>query len=300
MRYIYSWCMRFNDLHKNQKVQWTFRDGDRSGVATGIVLSKNSETSRALIDVIHGADRSGVNVEIPAHHLNVSVDAAIVESSIRDRFKMGTPTDKQLTLINQFIPVGASSMTAAEVITIPFVAADNLVNRSLDCWDVPSLKKMTQLLPGLPMTLDHDWDDTSKEWGRIYNAEFIRSQTAPEGAIDRAGNANRNRQIIAKHGFNQVVFEVFAPVDSPVVKALKRGHSGGVSTGGFQFTDYFCPSCDKSFYDENCPHVPPDRWMGITEDDPDVAPYAIRVGLFDIGEVSIVTMPNLPNAGILK
>jgi hypothetical protein len=291
--------MEPSELRRNQEVEWSFDDRGTVKTATGIVLGKVGSDS-AFIALMQGSDRTGTTVEIPAHHLKIRVDAAIVDLSIRDRFKMGTPTDKQLAVINQFIPVGMPPMTACDVVTIPFVAADNLVNRSLDCWDAVSLRKMAQLLPGLPMTLDHDWEDTSKEWGRIYTAEFVRSQTAPEGAIDRAGNANSNRQIVAKHGFNQVIFEVFAPIDSPVVKALKHGHSGGVSTGGFQFTDYHCPSCDKSFYDEICPHVPPDRWMGITEDDPDVAPYAIRTGLFDIGEVSIVTMPNLPNAGILK
>lgn len=291
--------MNPSELRKNQRVVWSFDDRGVVKTATGIVLER-CDSDSASIDLISGNDRTGTIVKIPANHLTIGIDAAIVEAPIRDRFKMGMPTDKQLALINQFIPSGSSPMTVSDVVTIPFVAADNLVNRSLDCWNVASLKSMAQQLPGLPMTLDHDWEDTSKEWGRIYSAEFVRSQTAPESAIDRAGNAKSNRQIIAKHGFNQVIFEVFAPVDSPVVRALKHGHSGGVSTGGFQFVDYFCPICDTSFYDQKCPHVPPDRWMGITEDDPDVAPYAIRTGLFDIGEVSIVTMPNLPNAGILK
>lgn len=291
--------MNPSELRKNQRVVWSFDDRGVVRTATGIVLNL-CDSDSASIDLISGNDRTGTVVKIPAQHLKIQVDAAIVEGPIRDRYQMGTPTDKQLALINQFIPAGASPMTASDIVTIPFVAADNLVNRSLDCWDVVSLKRMAQLLPGLPMTLDHDWDDTSKEWGRIYSADFVRSQNAPESAIDRAGNKKSNSQIVEKYGFYQVIFEVFAPIDSPVVKALKRGHSGGVSTGGFQFTDYSCPICDTSFYDKKCPHVPPDRWMGITEDDPDVAPYAVRVGLFDIGEVSIVTMPNLPNAGILK
>lgn len=291
--------MEISELRKNQQVEWHFEDRGTIKTATGIVLSK-SGSDCASIDLIQGNDRTGTIIKIPVNHLMIGVDAAIVESPIRDRYQMGTPTDKQLTLINQFIPAGASPMTVSDIVTIPFVAADNLVNRSLDCWDVVSLKRMAQQLPGLPMTLDHDWDDTSKEWGRIYSADFVRSQNAPESAIDRAGNKKSNSQIVEKYGFYQVIFEVFAPIDSPVVRALKHGHSGGVSTGGFQFVDYFCPICDTSFYDQKCPHVPPDRWMGITEDDPDVAPYAIRTGLFDIGEVSIVTMPNLPNAGILK
>lgn len=291
--------MRFNELRLNQQVEWSFDDRGVVKTAMGVVIDKFGSDS-ALIALIKSGDRTGTTVTIPVKHLNIKVDAAIVESSIRDRFKMGMPTDTQLTLINQFIPSGMSPMTASDVVTVPFVAADNLVNRSLDCWDVASLRMMAQLLPGLPMTLDHDWEDTSKEWGRIYNAEFVRSQTAPEGVIDRAGNGNRNRQIIAKNGFNQVIIEVFAPSDSPVIKALKQGHAGGVSTGGFQFKDYFCPSCDKSFHDKSCPHVPPMPWMEADDDDPDIAPYAVRVGLFDIGEASIVTIPNLPNAGILK
>lgn len=291
--------MEFSQLQQNQRVKWRFSDRDSIREARGIVLSKIVDSVSASIQISDG-DRAGTIVTIPAKHLTIQSDAAIVENSIRDRFKMGTPTDKQLSLINQFIPAGQPSMTVSDVVTVPFVAADNLVNRSLDCWSVESLKSMAKMLPGLPMTLDHDWGDTSKEWGRIYSAECIRSQSAPDAAIDRAGNSKSNRSIVAKDGFYQVIFEVFAPVDSPVVKALKRGHAGGVSTGGFQFTDYHCPLCNTTFYDDRCPHVPPDRWLGVTDDDPDVAPYAIRVGLFDIGEVSIVTLPNLPNAGILK
>lgn len=278
-------------------VQWRYRNGQDVAIATGFLIEEKGDTLR--VEIVRDGKPTGTIAEIPRIHAQYD-QATLGEVNLKDRFRFGTPTANQLAIINSYLPNGASPLNAEEVVSVPFVAADNLLNRGLDRWDLDSLAAMAQLLPGLPALLDHDWEDTSKEWGRIYSAEFVRSRTAPEKALNRAGNFDNNRQIVNKEGFAQVVFEVFASVDSPVVRALRRGHSGNISTGGFQFRDYLCPLCSTSFWDSDCPHIPPAPAWGLYPSEEDgIAPYAIRTGLFDLGEASIVTIPNLPNAGVI-
>ena len=281
-------------------VQWRYKGSDGAVVnATGFLLADQGETLK--VEVFRDGKRSGTIIEIPKGHVTKFADqAAMAEPTVKERFVYQRPSEQQLVKINSFLMNGAPALTADNTVTVPFVAADNLLNRGLDRWDMDSLAAMANLLPGLPCLLDHDWDDTSKEWGRIYSAELVRSRLAPDGALNRAGNFDQNRQIVNKEGFAQVVFEVFTAPDSPVVRALLRGHSGNISTGGFRFTDYVCPTCNTSFSDAECPHIPPYPMWGIYPDEEEgVAPYAIRTGLFDMGEASIVTIPNLPNAGVI-
>jgi hypothetical protein len=283
-------------LNKQSIIRWRYQ---RDGVVhNAIGLLVQDQGDQLQVRLMRDGVVTDRMVSIPKQH--AIVDQAVVadERTLKERFKFGAPSDAQLTKINQYLPNGASSLTAEQIVTVPFVAADNLINRSFDKWEIDSLATMAQLLPGLPALLDHDWDDTAKEWGRIYSAELVRSRTAPDKAVNRAGNNDTNRQIVNKEGFAQVVFEVFAPVESPVVRALRRGHSGSISTGGFRFGDYWCPECDTSFSNPKCPHIPPSPWWPPGSDD-DIAPYAIRVGLFDLGEASIVAIPNLPNAGVI-
>jgi hypothetical protein len=280
-------------------IRWQYRDSEGGlGTAHGVVLAEKAD--RFDVEIVRDGKRTGLKASVLRSHAIVDRSTLGGEQTLKDRFKFGPPSNKAMNSINQLLPNGADKLTADQVISVPFVAADNLINRSYDKWDIPSLATMAAMLPGLPAMLDHDWDDISKIWGTIYNAELVQSNSAPNAALDRAGNLENNRKIVATEGFSQVVFEVFATVDSPVVRALQGGHPGSISTGGFRFRDYVCPLCNTSFSDEeNCLHVPPDNWWRLPGTHATIAPYAIRVGMFDIGEASIVSIPNLPNAGII-
>jgi hypothetical protein len=280
-------------------IRWQYRDSEGGlGTAHGVVLAE--KVDRFDVEIVRDGKRTGLKASVLRSHAIVDRSTLGGEQTLKDRFKFGTPSNKAMNAINQLLPNGADKLTAEQVISVPFIAADNLINRSYDKWDIPSLATMAAMLPGLPAMLDHDWDDISKIWGTIYNAELVQSNSAPNAALDRAGNLENNRKIVATEGFSQVVFEVFATVDSTVVRALQGGHPGSISTGGFRFRDYVCPLCNTSFSDEeNCLHVPPDNWWRLPGTHATIAPYAIRVGMFDIGEASIVSIPNLPNAGII-
>lgn len=269
--------------------------------ASGVVLAESGDRLTVRVD---GAAADSAPIELSRSHVKLvgSIGSDTVSpDSIKSNYRMAAPSASQLAKINQFLPVGADPFTADQVVSIPFIAADNLINRSIDKWDVASLKSMVRLAPGLPATIDHDWCGAEKEWGRIYSADFVSTPEAPPEAIDRAGNKTKNLQIIKDEGYCAAVFEVFATVDKPIVQSLYSGHSGNVSTGGFRFTDYHCPICQTPFEDPLCPHVCDDHWLTPEQRKSDrVAPWAVRVGLYDLGELSIVLIPNLPNAGIIR
>ena len=198
------------------------------------------------------------------------------------------------------LPSGAEPRNRDNTEVISILAADNLINRGLDKWDLPSLQKMVDLAPGLPAMLDHDWNDVSKVWGKVFSAHYEHKDRAPSAAMDMAGYGKLNRRVIREEGYGAAIFDIFSRPTHPVMMAIKDGYIGKVSTGGFEFEDFYCPECKTSFQHEDCPHFIPDKYWGETHDkNPQVAPYAIRTGLSDLGEVSIVTIPNLPNAGVI-
>jgi hypothetical protein len=280
--------------------KWSYLDTDGlRKQASGVVIDESSSSVRVVIQ----RDRGDSIIEVPRGHATITdlFADAISSDSIRARFVMGTPNASQMAKINQLLPAGAEPFSADQVVTIPFVASDNLVNRSLDRWDIDSLRRMAQLFPGLPVTRDHDWESADKEWGRVYAAHLVKVEDVPAQVLDRAGNKQSNQAVIAEEGCWQVICEVFATVDKKTVQDLNSGHSGNVSTGGFRFRDYHCPICKTSFSDPKCPHIPNHRWLSAQErKELQVADFSVRVGLFDLGELSIVLIPNLPNAGILR
>jgi hypothetical protein len=212
------------------------------------------------------------------------------------------PIDQQLEWINQYVPVGMEPLTADEVVVLPFVAANNLVTRNIGTWTEPDLRTMADLLPGLPALLDHDWDEVGKVVGRVFAAEVQQSRSAPDEVLDRAGYGNVNRQIVKEDGFVQVVAWIFFEAANPVVNSLRFGRLDEVSVGGFNYTTIQCPLCCVSFDDEACPHLLPSPWLdlSIPEIRKLVAPYYERIGLIDLMEISLVTTPACPNAGVIQ
>ena len=275
-------------------VAWSYRLDGKLVPATGIHL--RNEGDFAIVEGL--GDRSGQVIRVKLAHLS-SVDRVDEKSSLA-RFQMGMPAPHQMALINGLLPHGVPDLSPGVLVTIPFVAANNLVNRSLDSWDITSLEAMSRLLPGLPALTNHNWDSISEIWGRIYSAELVIQRSADSKVLGRSGQFDNNLAIVQKHGFAQVVFEVFAPTNSPVVAMLRMGIGGNISTGGFRFTDYTCPTCSTSFSHEDCDHIPPDVSWGILPGlDESITEYAIRTGLYDLGEASLVVIPNLPEADII-
>ena len=208
----------------------------------------------------------------------------------------GPPTDDQLEKINKFIPKGFPHLSKDEVISVSVVAADNLVNRGYGAWDVEALKKMSDLIIGKPALINHDHYDVRSQWGRIYDAQFVKVPTPDSEFLSRAGFGDVNEKIINDRGFYRVFIQAFTNADHDIVKALKYSQVGEVSTGGFRFKNYICGDCKVSFTDKKCPHYIPTPWDNGTEEH---ASHYIRANLTDILECSFVSNPNLPGAGVV-
>jgi hypothetical protein len=79
--------------------------------------------------------------------------------------------------------------------------------------------------------------------------------------------------------------------------------------GRFVATDLICPIDGKSFYDPECPYLPPDpswgympgqKFEGADGTEYEVAPYSIYAGMVDLGELSWVTIPKLIGVGVRR
>lgn len=209
---------------------------------------------------------------------------------------MINPTSEQLELINRYTPAQLPPLVAEELIVLTFIGADNILNRSRSRWRTKELIQMASLCPGLPLTLDHDWEDVSKVQGVIFDSRVskVSDINILNAAKNSAGNVLINEAIISVEGLIHLEFDAAIPVNSQVLEALRLGLIGKVSLGGFRFRERICPICNRSLSLPDCPHKIP--WDN-TEDALTV-PYYIRADIYDLMEASIVLTPNLPGAGI--
>jgi hypothetical protein len=181
-----------------------------------------------------------------------------------------------------------------QVVVVEITAADNLMNRGRGKWSKDSLLKLAMLAPGITVTLDHDWENINKVQGRVFDAKY-EEEEPPDNELAKAGNFELNSWIIGDEGYAKLELKAIIPVDSPILESLWLGTISYVSLGNFTIEDLWCPLCDCSFYDDKCPHLIP----SLVESDTEItAPFYIRKGSKDLGEVSLVLIPNLPGAKV--
>lgn len=221
------------------------------------------------------------------------------------------PTDEEMDLIRQYTP----DVTPRELVVYTIRAANNLVNRSSWKFNQEGLEELAKFAIGvrsqglpLPFETDHDWEDVSKTCGFIFDAS-VTSESAPSDILEQAGNEQINREVGQKEGLISLDFKVAFPRYSRTSEAIRMGCRGFVSLGRFVATDLICPIDGKSFYDSDCPHLPPDpswgympgmKFEGGDGKVYEVAPYSIYSGLVDLGECSFVTIPKLIGVGVKR
>jgi hypothetical protein len=197
------------------------------------------------------------------------------------------------------VEYGAADLPAVpieQITAIRVLFADNLVGRSQMTWDADALDSMARLLPGCPFTVNHDWYDIDKTQGVIYDAKRLTLPAAPEKFLTDYAK-DLNKQIIAKDGWMPIVGKVALFDGSEMLEKLSLGSAGKVSIGGFRVTEIWCPLCKCSFHNRDiCSHVPPSPWYDNSEQ---TAPYTVRKDVCDMGETSLVLIPNAPSAGVI-
>jgi hypothetical protein len=213
------------------------------------------------------------------------------------------PTDKQYRKISEFLSADLEHPGPDDYEIVRFIASDNLLTRSFAKWDLPELANLAKLLPGCTFTLDHDWDSVGKIQGLIFDS-YVQELTPDPLVVNAADNGKTNKKIIKSEGYFGTIIEVAFPSFGEILSHLRYGVARFVSIGGFLFKDRICPLCEVSFDDPSCPHIIPDPWWGFFPgaivDGLEVAPYFVRSQLLDVGEVSLVLIPNLPGAKILS
>ncbi len=210
------------------------------------------------------------------------------------------PNSTQLKTLNLLQPRDTEPLTADEIALVEFVAADNLVNRSSSKWHISALPELADLLPGLNLMLDHDWDEVQKNQGIVIDAWIDKADSAPIELIEAAGNGVANRQIVAAEGYQAIHIDVAMRINSPLMDALRYCEVQFLSQGGFDYKDIWCPICDHSYFDKHCPHMLPDCWGYYDDDEEETMPYFERKSIVDLGEISLVTIPNLPGARVVS
>lgn len=296
---------------KRPLVQWQTANGIATGKIKQIVTDgqvpyieveaiASPTHPLALIEVWRDGLPSGVLVAHPLSAIVAPLDKNQDFLNLSEsQTSVPTVTPEQLAKINQVMgsAVGMPAIEAHEVASISFVCADNLLSRSHSKWIKPDLEIMAKIYPGMPFTLDHNWGEVEKTQGKVYDGRVVKGD-ASDKSLNRAGNLDLNREVVAKEGHWECIVDVAFSANSPLIDAVRFGQVDSVSAGGFNFTDLWCPICDRSFYDAKCPHGIPEPWSNF--DQPGIAPYYIRKGLFDLGELSAVLIGNLPNAGVQK
>lgn len=235
------------------------------------------------------------------------------------------PSAEQLEKINLYIPANATPLTAEDVITVPIVASNNLLQWTNECWHPDSLSAMALTMPGRIFMINHgdnkggmwgtSWDSVKTHRGRIYDARHMVYDTAPDELLDCAGNGKVNRQIVGMFGYHVLEIDVFIDRDSDIAEEIAHGTHLDVSTGTVGMVQRLCPICSNfdsgdevEFIDEACPHYEPTaRMMRMIRDgelSPEqeimVAPFIVQNGVDYSVEVSSVCTGNLPSARIIS
>jgi hypothetical protein len=291
-----------------------YKIGDRvswdsaAGKVSGIVVDRIDAgvIPNIALEIYATSDNPGYLLECDRGQVLVGKlerDLLLEQSQILQGESLFPPlSDSLLRKINSFVPEGFPPVTGEGLTAVKFTVADNLVNRGKGKWVEKDLQVLVKMLNtmGIPHTLDHDWENIEKAPGVVLEGILEKFNTAPPEILTAADNKEWNSKIIAKEGgYFRAVATVALRIDSSLVQNLQFGIGRAVSLGGFAFKDYVCPICDTSFTFKNCPHYIPGGWDAWGEDTNLVAPYYIRDGLYDLGELSSVLIANLPGATAL-
>ncbi len=222
----------------------------------------------------------------------------------------GHPTEEQLEKMNRYRPKGSKLYTINEIISVPFLASNNLIHRSREVWSVGALESMSKQFPGKPFTVNHKWHDSEPIKGLVYDALLLKSDRIAESLLGSNEDYQINHDIFQRDGYVQLVLFVMFEANSSYVDKLYYRRGGNVSTGTFIDPKYLKCPLDGSYFGEGensyeCKegHTMPNDFLIAWWYDEDelerLAPYIIIDRNTDAVELSEVLVGDLPLAKIL-
>ena len=238
---------------------------------------------------------------------------AEVEKNVVEKSPMnfGHPDTEQLEKINKLRPLGAPEYKATELYTVAYVASNNFVWHypNVSAWSPNALQNMADQYVNRPMTMDHDWWNTSLTKGLIYDAEVRKSDRVSESIISRA-NREVNLNIFQQHGYQELILYVMYEAKNSIVNDIRFRRMGDVSTGGIiDINSHKCPH-DGSYFGEGedsftcakghkMPHPLLIDWFYDDDELENLASYYTIDIVTDSIELSHVLVGNLPAASLV-
>jgi len=209
-----------------------------------------------------------------------------------------------LNKINSFRPHGHPEYSDSDISTFHILASNNLLHCDLFRWDLPSIKQMARTYPGKPLMLDHDWEDVLKQCGFVYDATLLHyanpSPELKEYMLSRSPRPEIDSKILEQEGLYQLLCHVVTETSHPITNDLQYNRKINASIGGFSDKQTYCPICNTSFEDDDCPHYLPVGKIHGNVKAENIAPYWIRGGYIDTAELSLVMAGNCPSARVLN
>ena len=219
------------------------------------------------------------------------------------------PKSQELKLIRQHLAANFPEMTdeelAEKLYIQDLILADNLINSSSGKWSLESLNAMPEMLSGIKLILDHDWDEIKKTVGVIFEAEVVKKDTAPPWVLNAGGDGENNLKIIAKEGFVRVEGKCyFLQSDRETIEKTMFGLWESISLSFYYHNEFdvVCPTCQCLLKD--CPHIlrtEKNYLENIMLEDVENLPtidYYIKPEVKAIVEASLVFKGMLPAIGL--
>jgi hypothetical protein len=162
------------------------------------------------------------------------------------------------------------------------IATDNLVSRNCARIPVGELAALARFLVNKPAITDHNLYSVETSWGRIVSAVV-------ESAVPPVEMSEENQAIVQGEGYRRIVCEIAVEPGHSVIRDIDFDRVGELSIT-FLYSEMRCPgcTCGKAVWSDDCPN---DFWT---------LPYYERHGVTDAFEISLVVVPAVKEARILK
>ena len=291
-------------ITQNTIVKWDSAVGKCQGKVIDII--KEGDVSGVAIKLVGSDKDPALKIELdkPGEPIYIAKLVSEVEevgcNDSDDIFPI--PTPEQVSIANQYLPVGFPSLEANDFAVIQVRAADNLRAISNEKWTKKELLSLAEMIVGKAVMTDHDWDNVIESSHGIVISAKVITTTPSDRALNQNGNKEINTQIVKAEGYHYLLLECLIDKESCLLPKIATGQVHAVSLGAFRYKKLACPRCgmDMKVFSK-APKECPQEYGCFIGDGPESSsiPYVIRTDVVSVGELSFVFQGNQPDASIL-